>query len=88
MQDSGKTADLTIHHGEPPKSSKANPFPDRPQTTHTIPAKHAAHFPVGTPVKMTLSTTSSQADGDDEETENVPSSSIGAGYAKGVAKGS
>lgn len=93
MSQDGKTADLTIHHGDAPASTKANPFPERPQTTHTIQAKHAGHFPVGTPVKMTLSTANTaapQADGDadDEETENVPSSAIGKAYAMGSKKGS
>jgi hypothetical protein len=88
MAHDGKTADLTIHHGAAPKASKTHPFPDRPQTTHTIPAKHAAHFPVGTPVKMTLSTASADQDDDAETADVHVSSSIGAGYAKGTIKGS
>ena len=88
MSQDGKTADLTIHHGDAPASTKANPFPERPQTTHTIQAKHASHFPVGTPVKMTLSTAQADGDDGDEETADVPSSSIGKGYAMGAKKGS
>lgn len=86
MSDDGKTADLTIHHGEPVGPTKANPFPHQPQTQHTVAAKHAASFPVGRSVKMTLST--AEPDADDQETTDTPSSSIGKGYAMGATRGS
>ena len=93
MSHDGKTANLTIHHGPPAKASKANPFPDQPQTVHTIAAKHAQHFPVGKSVKMTLSTApneeagESSPDNEDQETATVPSKAIGKGFMVGKAKG-
>lgn len=93
MSHDGKTADVTVHHGAPIKASKANPYPEQPQSSHTIPAKHAQHFPVGAPVTMTMRTQApseeqgeTAPDNEAQETATVPSKAIGKGFMAGKAK--
>ncbi len=83
MSHDGKTADLTIHHGDRKAPSKSNPFPEQPQTSHTIAAKHAPHFPVGKKVKVTVST----AEPDADDTNYAASNTIGKGFMAGKSKG-